>query len=389
MSESDNDVKVSPFVKYKRVLIAVGVISAGGLISVVQSLNTPAPSDSTNKSDTANSPAGKAGLGAINPTAEFNKTFADQLRIDLTTKLEAERTAMRAQMEVESQQQAMQLQSSLAAQKQEILDAIAASKKAEPETEIAVKKQIRPPSQAAKSPSDVTPSGSPQSAISAPSFVDRANTLVPIVAPTGFIRATMINGVVAQPDLPRTFLGRLEGDYIAANGFRISLDGCMVTIEGIADVSASRIDGKPAVLTCNFDSGYSKSWDVAGYIVDEDGIRGIRGVTVNNLENKLISGSLTGGLAGLGEAIRQKQTTQTASGTGGVATNITGSVGGVVAGAALARAGSNATAALADYYAQYKTTVQTGAGTKFSITLLSELTVPKEGSYITPLATRK
>ena len=325
-------------------------------------------------------------MGGVNPTAEFHRTFADQLRAALIKRLEEERKAQREAQDSAQQQQSVQLQSAMAAQKQEILDAIAASKRQEPDAEAAVKKQIRAPSQP-KLSSDAAPAPQPNTTES--SVVAKQGALVPVIAPTGFIRASMINGVVAQSDSPRTFLGRLEGDYIAANGYRSSLDGCMVSVEGIADVSAGRIDGKPAVVTCIFDGGVSKSWDVAGYIVDEDGIRGIRGVSVNNLENKLIAGSLAGGVSGLGEAIRQKQTTQTVSGTGAVASNITGSVGGVVAGAVLSGAGTNAARALAEVYGQYKNTVQVGAGTKFSITLLSELTVPRDGSYITPVSSRK
>lgn len=373
------------FRKNRKILILLGILVALfalGSISVLQTGSSP--SASKNKDGAAD--AGRAALGGVNPTAEFNKTFADQLRVELATKLDAERKAQRELSQSELARQAADFQASLASQKQEILNAMAAARPPEQDPGLAVKKAIRPPSQSTK-PLDAFPQGGVGGA--APSLSDKISALVPIVAPTGFIRATMINGVVAQADLTRTFLGRLEGDYVSANGFRIALDGCLVTIEGTADVSASRIDGKPAVLTCNFDGGFSKSWDVAGYIVDEDGIRGIRGVTVNNFENKLIAGSVAGTLSGLGEALRQKQTTQTASGNGGVASNITGSVGGVVAGAALSGIGTNAAAALAENYRQYKTTVQTGAGTKFSITLLSELTVPKEGSYITPLTTRK
>jgi Bacterial conjugation TrbI-like protein len=374
--------------KINSFMIGGGII---GVVLVLAYFSGPGESDTTAKPKPTQTASGQAGLGTVNPSTIFNQTFAEQLRLDLEKKQAASQKLLLDALATERQKSDERMLAALDEQGKRLREelkppATAAAAEAAP----ALPKSIRAPSiKPGKLPAPETGAqdGPTQTSTPAPAPPVKTEDLA-VIPPNGFIDATMINGVVAVPDQPRAFLARLQGDYVSANGYRSSLDGCMMSIEGIADLSSGRIDGKPVRMTCTFDSGLSKTWDLAGYVVGQDGIRGIPGTIVNNLTKKVIAGSITGGLAGLGETVKQRQSSTTNTSFGQTSTP-TGSTGAALAGAILSGAGNNATTALAELYAQFKPTVQTGGGTRFSAVLLNQLEVPREGAYLTPTTGRK
>lgn len=107
------------------------------------------------------------------------------------------------------------------------------------------------------------------------------------IAPHGFIEGRLLNGVVAILGGPeRESIVALSGDYQSANGFVSHLDGCMALVQGRPEIAAGRIDFKLSRLTCNFADGGSRTWDAAGWLVDADGIRGVRAAIVDNTGRK-------------------------------------------------------------------------------------------------------
>lgn len=232
------------------------------------------------------------------------------------------------------------------------------------------------------SPADVgTPVDPAQALVPGPTKKDVLGLVVP---PNGFIKGRTLNGVVAVVNAAaKPFLVKLQGQYRSANGFVINLDSCTAYVEGRADLSAGRILGKPAKLTCNFSDRGSKTWDVSGYIVDQDGIEGIVGVINDNGGKKLAGAALGGGIALAGQRLSAAQT-QTYTGAAGTSSAVTGSISSDIAGGLAQGAGTELSRQVIDHYNQYQASVQIGGNKEITVVLLNELSVPDSGKEITP-----
>ncbi len=341
------------------------------------------------------------GMGSAGQTAEFNQTFASRLREEQAaiaarlekSLLEALRKELGSEAErskLESQRREADFASRLERLTQAQRDAQQAADRRQ-EADSAKGLRFKAP-MASTALADVLGNGEANSTPGSTrqglqKTADLASTASyqPVIPPNGFINGRVLNGVVATiGEAPTAFLVALEGYYKAANGSVVNLNGCNATVEGKPNLAAGRIEGKPAQITCNFgDEGRVQTWDVAGWVVDnEDGIRGLRSVLVDNSGKKITANALSSTLAAAGAMLSQSQLTNTQTAAGN-STAMTGSIGQAVAGSALGGAGTGLQQALSEYYALYKPTLQKGGGAKVTIVITNELPVPREGSYIT------
>ncbi len=201
------------------------------------------------------------------------------------------------------------------------------------------------------------------------------------IAPHGFVEGRLLNGVVAIQGGPeRESIVALHGDYQSANGFLSHLDGCMALVQGRPEIAAGRIDFKLSRLTCNFPDGSSRTWDASGWLVDADGIRGVRAVIVDNTGRKVAVAAAGGAVGGLGQRLSQQQyQISTGPGALGSSTTFIGSpesdaLGGAASGAANALGQS-----IADYYSLYSPSLQVGGGTPVTVVLANDLRLPPSG----------
>lgn len=203
------------------------------------------------------------------------------------------------------------------------------------------------------------------------------------LSPHGFAQGRLLNGVVVVVGgSERESIVALTGHYQAANGFVTDLDGCFALVQGRPDLPAGRIDFKVSRLTCNFPDGASKTWDASGWLVDADGIRGLRARIVQNVGRKALVAAAGGALSGFGKRLSQQQYQITASPLGsssafiGSATH--DAIGGSADGAANALEQS-----IADYYNLYAPSLQVGGGTPTSLVIANELKFPRSGRALT------
>lgn len=203
------------------------------------------------------------------------------------------------------------------------------------------------------------------------------------LSPHGFVEGRLLNGVVAVVGgAERESVVALTGPYQAANGFTTDLDGCFALVQGRPEVAAGRIDFKVSRLTCNFPDGASKTWDVSGWLVDTDGIRGLRARIVQSVGHKAIVAAAGGALAGFGRRLSQQQYQINAGPLASSSTFIGNathdSIGGSAEGAASAFEQS-----IADYYNLYAPSLQVGGGTPASLVIANELKFPPSGHLST------
>jgi conjugal transfer pilus assembly protein TraB len=207
------------------------------------------------------------------------------------------------------------------------------------------------------------------------------------ISPHGFVEGRLLNGVVAVVGGPdRESVVALSGNYQSANGFLADLDGCFALVQGKPEIAAGRIDFKLSRLTCNFADGASRTWDTAGWLVDADGIRGVRAVIVENAGRKAAVAAAGGAIGGVGQRLSQQQYQIDSINNGvGVGTSSTfiGSAGRDALGGAASGAANALGAAINDYYNLYTPSLQVGGGTPVTVVLANDLRVPASGRDIT------
>jgi conjugal transfer pilus assembly protein TraB len=203
------------------------------------------------------------------------------------------------------------------------------------------------------------------------------------LSPHGFVEGRLLNGVVAVVGgAERESVVALTGAYQAANGFATDLDGCFALVQGRPELPAGRIDFKVSRLTCNFPDGASKTWDVSGWLVDTDGIRGLRARIVQNVGRKAIVAAAGGGLSGFGRRLSQQQYQINAGPLASSSTFIGNATHDAIGGSADAAA-SALEQSVADYYNLYAPSLQVGGGTPASLVIANELKFPPSGRLST------
>lgn len=212
----------------------------------------------------------------------------------------------------------------------------------------------------------------------------------PNIAPHGFIEGRLLNGVVAVMGGPdRESVVALQGEYQSANGFLTDLDGCFALVQGRPEIAAGRIDFKLSRLTCNFQDGASRTWDTAGWLVDADGIRGVRATIVENVGRKALAAAAGGAIGGVGQRLSQEQyqINTISSGTGGPvsgsSSTFIGSTGVDALGGAASGAANAIGQSITEYYNLFTPSLQVGGGTPVTVVLANDLRVPPAGKDIT------
>ena len=204
------------------------------------------------------------------------------------------------------------------------------------------------------------------------------------IAPHGFVDGRLLNGVVAVVGGPeRESIVALTGSYEAANGYRSALDGCFVLVQGRPEAASGRIDFKASRLTCNFPDGASKTWDVSGWLVDGDGIRGIRATIVQNLDKKAAVAGLGGAVGGIGHRLSQQQYDNGVTPLGGASAIFRGSSAVDALGGAGEGAANAIQQSIGEYFQLFAPTLQVGGGTAVTVVLANELALPDSGRGLT------
>jgi len=203
------------------------------------------------------------------------------------------------------------------------------------------------------------------------------------LSPHGFVEGRLLNGVVAVVGgAERESVVALSGPYQAANGFTTNLDGCFALVQGRPELPTGRIDFKVSRLTCNFPDGASRTWDVSGWLVDTDGIRGLRATIVQNAGRKAVAATAGGAVAGIGRRLSQQQYQVSTGPLASSATFIGNATHDAIGGSAESAA-SALEQSIADYYNLYAPSLQVGGGTPASLVIANELKFPPSASLAT------
>jgi len=131
-----------------------------------------------------------------------------------------------------------------------------------------------------------------------------------IYLPPSFMEATLLSGLDASTTTagksdPVPVLLRIKELAILPNKVRGDLKGCFVLAEGKGNLASERVEVRLVTLSCVSKKGQSViDQTVKGYIVDEDGKAGLRGIVSAKMGAMLARSALAGFLGGMGEAVQ-------------------------------------------------------------------------------------
>ena len=195
-----------------------------------------------------------------------------------------------------------------------------------------------------------------------------------VYLPPSFVQADLLNGFAAFSSHkgekePVRALFRLRDLAVLPNEVKADLQGCFVIGEARGDLSDERAHVRLLRLSCIGRDGSSViDSPVQGWVVDEDGKIGLRGIVVTKMGAFLTRYMLAGFLQGFGEAYSQSQQYTTYSSSSGV---VTLPSPGQATKAGLAKGIAKAGKGLADFYLELaKQTlpiIEIGAGKKVTI----------------------
>ena len=144
-----------------------------------------------------------------------------------------------------------------------------------------------------------------------------------IYLPPSFMEATLLSGLDAVTTSsgsknPVPVLLRIKDLAVLPNRVKANLKGCFVLGEGKGNLATERVDVRLLTLSCLSKGGKAViDQKIKGYVVDEDGKAGLRGVVTAKMGAMLARAALAGFLGGVGDAVRSSalNTQVTALGT--------------------------------------------------------------------------
>lgn len=146
--------------------------------------------------------------------------------------------------------------------------------------------------------------------------------------PTGsFFKAVLLNGMDAPTggqaqQNPSPVVLQLVDDGQLPNGFRGSLKDCLVTANGVGDLSSERALLRTDRLSCIKGDGNAIDIEIKGYIAGKDGKTGVRGRLVSKTGTALANAIWAAGVGSIGKYISGASRTNTTNALGVQTTNV-------------------------------------------------------------------
>jgi hypothetical protein len=156
------------------------------------------------------------------------------------------------------------------------------------------------------------------------------------VSPGDSVRVKLLAGVNAPTDgTPYPVVFQLVSDVDGPDGSTLPLGQARLVAAAQGSLVDSRALFRLTTLSVQFPNGRRKEVEVDGWIVGEDGIRGMAGVTLDPIGKAIGGGILAGGIQGIGEGFSMAQLTTNQNTNGNNQQLLTGDVGTYAAGRGL------------------------------------------------------
>lgn len=159
-----------------------------------------------------------------------------------------------------------------------------------------------------------------------PKVVERPKAAVISVGDTA--RVQLIAGVNAPTDgTPYPVIFKLIDDVVGPDNSRLPLGEARIIAAAQGSLSDARALFRLTDLSIRLPDGQRRTYKIDGWIVGEDGLRGMRGRLVDNLDKTIAAATMVGGAEGLADAVARSERTTFVSDRGSLTSLNTGSMG--------------------------------------------------------------
>lgn len=146
-----------------------------------------------------------------------------------------------------------------------------------------------------------------------PPVVETSTTVekprIAAIMPGDSVRVKLLAGVNAPTDgTPYPVVLKLTGDVLGPEGNSIPLGEARVIAAAQGSLSDSRVLFRLTRLSLRLPNGRRKEFGIDGWVVGEDGIRGMEGVLIDPIGKAIVGAGMAGGLAGLGQGVAAANT---------------------------------------------------------------------------------
>lgn len=176
------------------------------------------------------------------------------------------------------------------------------------------------------------------------------------------VKVQLLSGVNAPTDgTPYPVVFKFIGDVVGPDGSSLPLGESRIVAAAQGSLTDARVLFRLTDLSVRLPDGRRKVMKVDGWVVGEDGIRGMAGVLNDPIGKAIGGGILTGALEGFGRGIRDSQQTTLRS-LRGTEELVTGNTGKFAAGSAIIGGSRNWSSIVQDRLDQMVPVVQVLAG---------------------------
>lgn len=145
-----------------------------------------------------------------------------------------------------------------------------------------------------------------------------------------FMSVALLNGVDAGTSTetqsnPQPVLMRVQANAVLPGAASYQLKSCFVLGSAYGSLSSQRVYVRSAMLSCvDQENHLVLNQKIQGYVVDSDGVLGLRGKVINRQGALLAKALLAGFASGLGQALSQASSTSTSMSALGAVQTVSG-----------------------------------------------------------------
>ena len=197
--------------------------------------------------------------------------------------------------------------------------------------------------------------------------------------PGDSVRVKLLAGVNAPTDgTPYPVVLKLSGDVMGPDGNTVPLGEARIIAAAQGSLTDARVLFRLTRLSIRLPNGKRREFPIDGWIVGEDGIRGMEGVLIDPIGKAIVGAGMAGGLAGLGQGIAAANVQNRVYANGNTQSSVNqGDVPTYAGGVALSSAATEWQQIIKDRLSQLVPVVQVLSGREATAVFSQSLAIPE------------
>ncbi|MCB0353699.1 MAG: TraB/VirB10 family protein [Bdellovibrionales bacterium] len=200
---------------------------------------------------------------------------------------------------------------------------------------------------------------------------------VAVISPADSVRVQLLSGVNAPTDgTPYPTVFKLVSDVTGPDGSSLPLGEARIIAAAQGSLTDQRVLYRLTKLSIRLPDGSRQEVTIDGWIVGEDGIRGMQGNLIDPLGKALLGTAYTGFIGGLGTGISDANSTTITNEDGGIQTFVTGNTAQYALGQGLSQTASQYSQIIQERLRSLKPVVQVYSGRQATAVFSQSADIP-------------